>query len=129
MSVAKIQIIERDGVPEYAVIPYADYQRVAEALEEMREVSDFDDALALTIQEDEFVPSSVIDRLVDGDPPLRVWREHRGLTLEELARRVAVSRGYLSQIEHRKKGGTVDLFVKLAKALQVSVDELVGWRE
>ena len=54
-----------------------------------------------------------------------MWRKYRGLTLASLARQVGVTRGYLSQIENGHKSGTLDLFRRLAGALDVSMDQLV----
>lgn len=35
-----IQIIEKNGVPEYAVIPYEEYQRLLEQAEEAQDLED-----------------------------------------------------------------------------------------
>ncbi len=34
---------------------------------------------------DEMVPDAVVDRLAAGAPPLRMWREYRGLSQQALA--------------------------------------------
>lgn len=73
----------------------------------------------------ETVPGEVVNGILDGGSPLRVWRKYRGLTLASLARSVGVSRGYLSQIENGHKSGTLDLFRRLSGALDVSMDQLV----
>ena len=64
--------------------------------------------------------------ILDGGSPLRVWRKHRAFTLDALAERVGVSKGYLSQIENGQKPGTLGLFRRLAGALDVAMDQLVG---
>ena len=62
-------------------IPKAEYDRLC-ALEE--ELSDIQAALAVEARivrgEEDLIPASVVDRLIDGEPPLRVWREFRNLT-------------------------------------------------
>ncbi len=76
----KVQVIEKDGRPEYAVIPYAEYERLVEVAEMIEDVRDYD-----TVKEDlrsgreELVPADVADRLLNGENPVRVWRNHRRL--------------------------------------------------
>lgn len=47
-----------------------------------------------------------------------------GITQAELARRVGVTRGYVSGIVAGKKSPSIDLLAQLADALQVDIDEL-----
>ena len=59
-------------------------------------------------RDQERVPIGVVDRLIAGENPVRVWREHRGHTLRQLAEQARVGVGYLSQIENGERKGTVD---------------------
>ena len=77
----------------------------------------------------ETVPGDVVHAILDGAPPLRAWRRHRRLTLDGLAAKVGVTKGCLSQIENGRKSGTLDLVRRLAAALDVTLDELAGWRD
>ena len=124
MNEQQVQIIVKDGAPEYAVIPIDAYRRMAAALEDADDAEAIDKAWADDAA-GETVPGEVAKGIIDGGPPLRVWRKYRGLTLASLAGRVGVSRGYLSQIENGHKSGTLDLFRRLATALDVSLDQLV----
>ena len=72
----------------------------------------------------ECVPISVIDRLIARENPVRVWREHRGHSLRQLAERAGIGIGYLSQIENGERKGTVDTLKKIAAALNVDLDDL-----
>ena len=72
----------------------------------------------------ETIPGEVVKAILAGESPLRVWRKHRKFTLDALAERVGVSKGYLSQIENGQKPGTLDLFRRLAGVLDVAMDEL-----
>ena len=72
----------------------------------------------------ETIPGEVVKAILDGESPLRVWRKHREFTLDVLAERVGVSKGYLSQIENGQKQGTLGLFRRLAGVLNVALDEL-----
>ena len=74
--------------------------------------------------EEELVPAAVVDRLLAGESPVRVWREHRGLTQSGLARASGVNRVVVADIEAGRKGGSVRSLQALAAALGVGVDDL-----
>ena len=71
------------------------------------------------------VPPEVLERLLDGDHPVKVFREHRGLTQRELAELAGINATYLSQIETRNRGGSTRVYRRLATALDVHLDDLV----
>ena len=123
-----VQIIVKDGNPEYAVVPYDEWQRLRRVAEEAEEVRAYDGAIA-EARDEETVPAEVVDRLLDGENPVRVWREYRGLQQQALAEQVGVSKSYLSQVESGRKDGAVGLYRQLSRVLEVSIDELIGWRE
>jgi len=126
----KPQIIERDGRPEWAVIPYADYQRLLERLEDAEDLRAYDrDRAELSAGDDEAIPAAVVDRLSAGESPLRVWREHRGLTQQALADATGIGKSYVSQLESGTKTGTVSTLRALAQALQVDLDDLTPWSQ
>ena len=127
----KPQIITNsDREPAFAVIPYDKYRALMERLEWFEDLHDskaFEEKLARG--EDEVVPAEVVERLVGGESPVKVWREHRGLTQEDLGEKVGLSGSYLSQTESGKREGTVRVYTALARALGVDVDDLVAGDE
>ena len=72
----------------------------------------------------EWVPARVIDHLIAKENPVRVWREHRGRSLRQLAARAGIGAGYLSQIENGQRKGTVETLTKIAAALDIDLDDL-----
>jgi transcriptional regulator with XRE-family HTH domain len=56
---------------------------------------------------------------------VRQWRNHRGLTLEELAERVGVTHGALSQLETGRTRYTQKMMEALADALNCTVADLL----
>jgi transcriptional regulator with XRE-family HTH domain len=60
---------------------------------------------------------------------LRLLRQERGLTLQELAERTGVSKAMLNQIETGKSSPTIALGWKIANGLQVSFGALLGEAE
>ncbi len=92
-----VQVISRDGQPEYAVVPWAEYQRLLAAAAGTP-VSASADAVTNAQSAADPVGAAAL-----GPPPsferLRELREARGVPLESLARAVGISPSYLSMIE------------------------------
>ncbi|MGF1643768.1 MAG: helix-turn-helix domain-containing protein [Thiotrichales bacterium] len=121
------QIIERNGKPEYAVVPIDDYRVLVEKAEMLDDVTAFDSARTdLAAGEDELIPSSVAEAILAGENPVRVWRMHRGLSQTQLAERIGISQAYLAQIENGQRDGTLTVYRALAGALGVDLDDLAG---
>ena len=76
-------------------------------------------------RDQEAVPAAVVDRLLAGDNPIRVWREYRGMSLVALAAACEIGKGYLSQLETGQRQGPVATLKQLAQALRVDLDDLV----
>jgi len=74
---------------------------------------------------EESLPIELADRLLAGESPVRVWREHRGMSLAALADQAGIGKGYLSQIENGERTGTIGTMKNLAKTLDIELDDLV----
>jgi len=66
----------------------------------------------------------VANAILDGEQPVKVWREQRALTQEALATKAGISKAYLCQIETRKRVGALKTLQVLADALGVKLDDL-----
>ena len=121
-----VQVIEKDGKPEWAVIPYQEYERLVEEAEMLQDIRAYDEARKAIKEGEELVPSQVTYAILDGENPVRVWREHRRLTQQQLAEAAGISVPYLSQIESGKRKGTVEILSAIAKALGLSLDDVVA---
>jgi hypothetical protein len=75
-------------------------------------------------RDQETLPDILVRRLVAGDNPITVWREHRRMTLRALADAAGLDPGYLSQLENRKRAGPVATMKKLAAVLRLDLDDL-----
>lgn len=125
-----IQLIERGGKPEWAVLPYEEYLQLLDQAEMLEDIRDYDAAKAeLEKGKDELIPSEVVYAILDGGNPIKVWREYRGLTQQQLADQAEISKPYLSQIETGKRKGTTEILTTIAKALDISLDEVVQKKE
>ncbi len=73
------------------------------------------------------LPLDLVEGLASGLHPVRVWRKHRGLTLDRLADETGIAQSYLTEIETRKKPGSIDALIKIAAALKISLDDIAAW--
>ncbi|MBV8188549.1 MAG: helix-turn-helix transcriptional regulator [Alphaproteobacteria bacterium] len=122
MKIKKPQVLEIEGKPRLAVVPLAEWQRIVERLE------DAEDALAVRrwrANPGEAVPAEVVNRLLDGENKIKVWRMHRSMTQQALAEACGVSKPYISQLEANARLASQTVLRKLAGALRVDVDDLV----
>lgn len=119
-----VQIIEKDGHPEWAVVPYSDYENLVKAAEALEDIRAYDEAKAQIADGEELIPSEVTFALLDGESPIKVWRKHRDLTLQELAEQAKISKPYLSQLESGKRTGSTEVLKQIAKALNLTLDDL-----
>lgn len=121
-----VQVITSPGGERLVVLPETDYIdliRRAEDAADGEAVRRF--RAALGAGEEELLPADLVDRLLSGENPLRVWREYRGLTIKALAEEAGVASSYLSQIETGKRAGTVETLGRLAAILRTTIDDLV----
>ncbi len=107
-------------------LPIAEYKALiekAEAYDDLMGLSEFH--RALEAGQEELIPSEVVERLVSGQSPIKVWRQYRGLSQAQLAEAIGVSQAYVAQLETGQRQGKPDLFKKMAEALGVVVDDLI----
>jgi len=65
-------------------------------------------------------------RLLDGESPVRVWREKRGISQRALAGAAKVSASYLAEIEGGRKPGSSGALQRVGSILDVPVESLIG---
>ncbi|NBB50226.1 helix-turn-helix domain-containing protein [Rhizobium sp. CRIBSB] len=115
---------------EMVVLARADYEALVEAVEMLEDVAAYDRVKEkLARGEEELIPAEYVNRMSDGEHPIRVWRDFRKLSAKDLASAAGISAAYLSEIESRKKEGSISALKKIARVLRVDLDELVVWNE
>ena len=65
------------------------------------------------------------DRLLAAENAVKVFRDHRGLTQQQLAGAAGINPLYLSQIERGVRTGSARTLSALAEVLGVDVDDLI----
>ena len=112
--------VEQDGKRTHAVIDIEQWHLIIRQLEDVQDNRDADRALtepALQLDQAE--------RIWAGTHPLKVWREHQGLTQQTLADKTGVSQTTIAQIENGTRQGSVKTLKKLADVLDVKADDLL----
>ncbi|WP_244980386.1 helix-turn-helix domain-containing protein [Brucella anthropi] len=121
-----VQFITSPQGEEMAVLPKADYDKLLEAFEDREDIAaarTFREKLAAG--EEELIPAEFVNRMIDGENKIKVWRDYRGMSAKALAEAAGISAAYLSQIEKGVREGSLDAMKKIAEALKVTIDELV----
>ena len=117
-----IQVIKVNGKPAFAVMPYEAYTSLIEVLEDYKDIKALE---AFEQSPSEGYPAAVVDRLINGENPFKVWREYRKLSGQSLSKQVGISAAYLSQLESGMREPSVKTLQALSKALDVDMDLLL----
>ena len=72
----------------------------------------------------DYLPAELVSRMLAGESPVRIWRQHRKMTARQLALSAQIQPSYVSEIETGKKPGSFDAMMRIAHALDVSLDDL-----
>ena len=84
----------------------ADFETLAELVSDAQDLANADAVKArLAAGETETFPFAVAERLLDGEHPVTVLREHRAFTVRGLAEAAGVSPSYLSEIDWARNRG------------------------
>jgi len=113
---------------EMAILPRAEYERLRKLADEAMEDAGTARLVARAKKEIAggipLLPKEVVDRLANGENPIRVLREFRAYTQVELVVAVGITQGYLSDLETGKREGPLELHNRIARALGVPLDLL-----
>ncbi len=102
-----IQIIEQNGEPAFAVIPYEDYLKM------------------IPQDESDYIPNEVVELMVKKRyNTVKAWRIYLGLTQKDIADKAGITQAAFSQMEKTEnelRSGTLE---KLAVAMGLDVELL-----
>ena len=102
-----VQIIEQDGQPAFAVVPYGEW-------------------LEMTDQKKEpLIPHEVVSLIFEKNmSPLAAWRTHLKFTQEDIAKDLGVSQAAIAQMEKVDSKPQKKTRIKYAAALGLTIEHL-----
>ncbi len=122
-----VQIIRSPSGEEMVVIPLAEYKALLavsdDADDDAEDVAIYDARKAeLAVGNDAILPEDVSMLLLRGNSRLKAIRLWREMSQTDLAEKVGIGQGYLSDIESGRRAGSNDVLEKLAGCLLVPVE-------
>jgi DNA-binding XRE family transcriptional regulator len=109
---ADYQKIEYQGQPAFVLVPWEDFERIRPLLDggQIRAAG---------------IPQEVVEaHVLRAVPVIRAWRDHVGITQEELADRMGVSQAAVAKLEKPNAKPRRATLEKVATALGISVTQL-----
>lgn len=125
-----LQIIKSPKGEEMVVLSRKEYERLTHLAYD----EDAHDAVFATAQikkiksgKTTLIPETVVKAIaVKGVHPVRAWREYRGLTADQLAKKAKLARTTVSQMETGKRKGTIAAYKAIAKVLGIGIESLIN---
>lgn len=118
------QFIQTSTGERLVVLSEQDYTTLLEQAENYQDVQSAKAADARIKGGEETFPAHLIEALVEGENPVRVFRKYRGMRANVLAQKAGISQGYLSEIESGKKTGSLSALKRIAEALGLELSDL-----
>ena len=113
IGMENLQVINANGTPLFAVLPYAVFQKLCRRL---RIAEERDELTTFPLEVSEM-------HALKGYSLVKAWRIYRKMTQRQLASAIGVTQGALSQIE-KCEHNQAETLNKLAKALNVTPAQL-----
>ena len=114
---------------EVAILPRKDYEALIAKASEADEDAGTARLVARARKEiadgSPLLPKDIVDRLAEGEHPVRVLREWRDVTQMYLSFKTNLSQSYISDIENGRRIGTAAALRLIANVLKVPLDLLV----
>jgi len=120
----KIEQIIRGG-KKHVIMPLSVYNKLISELDQ-KELNEAKNIMSrVDAGFESLIPAEIVNDIIDNNThPVKAWRKYRKMTAENLAKKAGISRAYVTQIETRKRNGTIKVLSKLALALDTGIDAL-----
>ena len=113
---------------EIAILPRKEYEvlaaKAAEADEDIGSARLVASARKEIAAGAPLIPKKIVDRIANGENPLRVLREWRDMTQLELSFKADIGQGYISDLESGRRKGTTAALKRIAGTINVPLDLL-----
>jgi DNA-binding XRE family transcriptional regulator len=114
-----VSYVTTPGGEELAILPRAELEEIIEAATHARALSEYRSGRDLGLTADE------MRDLLAAPTPLAFWRRKRGSTQAKLATAAGITQNYLSDLETGKREGSPAQWLRIARALDVPLEDLV----
>jgi len=114
------KFITTPGGEKLAIVPADEFEDMRDALAHATAMAEYRAGRreALTLEE--------VGALLKAPTPLAFWRAKRGMTQAKLARAAGTTQPHIADLEAGKHGGSFELIARIAKALQIKIDDLAS---
>ena len=114
-----ISYVKTPGGEELAILPRAELEAIIDAADHAKALEGYRSGRDPGLSPEEL-------RTMLATSPLAFWRRKRGLTQSALAVQTALAQNYLSDLENGKREGSPSQWLKIARALDVPLEELIA---
>jgi DNA-binding XRE family transcriptional regulator len=115
-------ILKTPGGEELVVMSRADFEAMRDALDAAGHATTLADVAS---GRQEALTAGEVEAALAEPTPLAFWRKRRGLTQAALAQAAGISQSYVAGLESGARKGDPALFLRLARALRVRMEDLI----
>ena len=120
VNLDNVSFIEDSHGKKAVILALKDYQKIQNQLEELEDIKSY---IQHKEHPEDTLPFELVQDLLDSNnSKVKLFRQYKGLTISELAKKVGITESYLSQIENSRRKGTVDIYKKLANVLDIEME-------
>lgn len=124
VNIDNVSFIEDSKGKKAVILSLNTYKKMQEKIEELEDIENY--IKVIKDQDDEVLPYELVEALIIGEESkIKIMRKYRRMTINELAKKVDITESYLSQIESGKRNGTIEIYKKLSKALEIDIDNII----
>lgn len=114
-----ISYVITPGGEELAILPRDELEAMIAAANHAKALAEYRSGRDPGLAADE------MRELLAASSPLAFWRRKRGLTQADLARQAGIAQNYVSDLETGRREGSPAQWMKIARALQLPMEELI----
>jgi DNA-binding Xre family transcriptional regulator len=115
-----VSYVKTPGGEELAILPRAEFEDMIAGATHAKAIADYRSG------RDPGLSASEMRELLGAATPLAFWRRKRRLSQAALAQAVGLTQNYLSDLETGKREGRPAHWLKVARALDVSLEDLIA---
>jgi DNA-binding XRE family transcriptional regulator len=114
-----VSYVTTPGGEELAILPRAELEDIIASAKHAHALVDY------RAGRDPGLDAQEMRAFLAAPTPLAFWRRKRGLTQAALAAQTQLAQNYVSELENGKRAGSPGQWLKLARALDVRLEELI----